>query len=251
MKQRILVLGISLAVTVGGIYAFAKLLQSPNSEPKSAESTARTQASASVAGELTQDLATPTPAPFALRISKPLIDCVGPDGRHAQATQSDCDNLNSFWSTHTPQSNYTTANTTGGTSIATSNNIFASPSPGSATPTPTPVNNTSGTITVSTNSVNVTLSRANAQNSLIYGTGFTVTSQGAIGWSIHYSEPTSGQGFYESSGGMIPGGSTNIRTYINTNKTNGEYTGSAVVFYDKDGSWQSGPTVTYTINLTD
>ncbi len=106
-------------------------------------------------------------------------------------------------------------------------------------------------ITVDKTSVSVTLDRTGIQTGqLIYGSGFTITSQTATGWEIKYNEATSGQGFYESSGGINPGSSTNIRTYINTNKTNGTYTGSAIVRYEKNGTWYDGPTVSYSIVLT-
>lgn len=112
--------------------------------------------------------------------------------------------------------------------------------------------NQSGGITVDKTRVEVYLSRADAQYGLVYGPGFTITSLGAIGWQIHYNEPTQGQGFYDSSGGIIPGSSYDVRTYINTNKSNGVYTGSAVVeYWYNDNIFQKGPTVYYTITLTD
>lgn len=117
-------------------------------------------------------------------------------------------------------------------------------------PSPTISTDTSGTITVSTTSVNVTISRSGSTGSL-YGSGFNIISQGATGWSLYNNDGTSGQGFYETSGGITPGGSQNIRTYINSNKTNGVYSGSYLVKYSKNGTWQSGPTVTYSITLTD
>ena len=113
------------------------------------------------------------------------------------------------------------------------------------TPQPTP-----GPISVDKTSVNVTLDRNNAVGGLVYGQGFNITSNAADGWQIRYNEPTQGQGFYESSGGTVPGRTSAIRTYINTNKPNGVYTGSAVVQYAVSGRWFDGPTVSYTINLT-
>jgi len=200
----------------------------------------------------------PTSTPLPTIVKKPLIDCVGPDDKHAQATQADCDALNAFWKTQTSGSNITPTQSSlqTGTTVNFKSNTNVVPFPTQNTgvgntSTPTPPSNTSGTITVSTNSVNVTLSRANAQYGLIYGSGFTITSQGATGWQIHYNEGTSGQGFYESSGGINPGSSSTIRSYINANKSNGTYTGSAVVEYNKNGSWQAGPTVSYSITLTD
>lgn len=50
---------------------------------------------------------TPTPSPKAVistpkASSAPFIDCVGPDGKHAQSTKQDCDNLWKAWATPTP-----------------------------------------------------------------------------------------------------------------------------------------------------
>jgi hypothetical protein len=104
---------------------------------------------------------------------------------------------------------------------------------------------------VDTTSVTVTLSRANAQYDLVYGPGITLTSNGITGWSMHNNEGTQGQGFYESSGGIVPGNSAQIRTYINTTKPNGTYTGSYTLIYTyNNGTWINGPTIYYTINLT-
>lgn len=101
------------------------------------------------------------------------------------------------------------------------------------------------------NMVEVTLDKANAQYGLIYGDGFKITSFNASGWAIKYNEPTSGQGFNLSSGGISPGDSTDIRSYISVNKSVGVYTGSAIVRYAKDGIWYDGPSITYKITLID
>jgi len=116
-------------------------------------------------------------------------------------------------------------------------------------PIPTPIPG----ISVNTDSVVVTLDRSNAdaQSRLVFGPGFTIKSNGASGWAIKYSAPTSGQGFYESSGGIRPGSTNTIRTYINTNKSDGIYVGQATVQYFQDNKWQDGPSVKYTITLTD
>jgi len=110
-------------------------------------------------------------------------------------------------------------------------------------------NTSSGSLVIDRSSVNVSLYKDNADGGLIYGQGFTIFSTGATGWQIKYNEPTQGQGFYESSGGISPTGSAVIRSYINPNKFNGVYTGSAVVQYYKDDNWHDGPTVSYTITL--
>lgn len=137
------------------------------------------------------------------------------------------------------------SNSTPTSSSATPSPSVASPSP-TATPVPTGVS-------VDKTSVSVTLSRANADaTGLVYGSGIKITSHDAAAWSIYNNEPTQGQGFYEVSGGISPGNSTNIRTYINPNKANGTYTGTVTVKYQKgDGVYISGPQVNYSITLTD
>jgi hypothetical protein len=111
---------------------------------------------------------------------------------------------------------------------------------------------TDGTISADKTSVEVTLSRANAQYGLVYGPGFTITSQGATGFLIYNNTITQGQGFYEASGGISPNTSMNIRTYVNTNKPNGVYTGNSTLKYQKDGVWYaSNYVISYTITLTD
>jgi hypothetical protein len=99
-------------------------------------------------------------------------------------------------------------------------------------------------------SVEETLDRSNAQADIVYGEGFTLISRSATGWQIMYNEPTEGQGFYESSGEITPGSSINIRSFINTSKPNGVYTGSVVVQYKLNGIWLNGPTISSKINLT-
>lgn len=113
------------------------------------------------------------------------------------------------------------------------------------------VNVEEGTIIVDKTSIVETLDKSDAQYGLVYGEGFNITSTGATGWQIHYNEPTQGQGFYDSSGGITPGSSYHVRSYLNASKPVGTYTGSAVVEYYKNGKWLPGPTVTYTLTLTD
>ncbi|QQG40778.1 MAG: hypothetical protein HYV37_00435 [Candidatus Levyibacteriota bacterium] len=129
--------------------------------------------------------------------------------------------------------------------------VYATDNPPVSSPISIPLPIPTSGISVDTNSVNVNLARVNAQDGLIYGPGFTITSSGATGWQIKYNQPTQGQGFYESSGGINSGSSATIRTYINTNKPNGIYTGSAIIQYYQYSSWHDGPTVQYTITLTD
>lgn len=195
---------------------------------------------------------TPTPTPT---ISKPKIvklaniECVGPDGKHFQATKADCDNLNSYWSKNQPSNPSTPSNnpSTNSNPISLASNPTITPI---VTPTPTPV--PTG-ITVSTNSVNVTLSRSNGTGGFVYGTGFTITSIDSRGFGIYNNEPTSGQGFNEASGGLQLGGSFPIHTYIALSKANGTYTSNVTVKYlsSDNSTWISGPTVSYSITLVD
>ncbi len=107
-------------------------------------------------------------------------------------------------------------------------------------------------ISVSSTSVVVTISRSGSPaGTLAYGSGFTITNKGATGFQIKYNEPTQGKGFYLGSGGLQPNASVNVPTYINTNNPNGTYTGSAIVQYNNGTTWVNGPTVSYTIQLTD
>ena len=102
------------------------------------------------------------------------------------------------------------------------------------------------------NSVTVTLSKANAQFGTVYGSGFTITSQGATGFSVHKNDAAVGVGFEGLSGGITPGSSSSIKIFINTDKSNGTYAGSATVYYTKNGTdYVAGPTATYSITLTD
>jgi hypothetical protein len=101
-------------------------------------------------------------------------------------------------------------------------------------------------------SANETLSRANAVYGLIYGQGITITGKQSTSFQIKYNEPTQGQGFYTSSGGIGVGQTVKVQSYVNSNKPNGTYSGSAIVqYYNSKGVWTNGPTVTYSLNLTD
>lgn len=194
--------------------------------------------------------ATPSPTPKVKsnKTTSPLIECRGPDGKTAKSTQEDCDNLNDFWKKNTPVSQ---PSTTTNSQQTTNTNSSTSQSTSNVTPSPTPTTVPTEPITVSASNISATLSRSSAQNGMIYAPGMTITSNSAHGFQIKYNEGTQGQGFETSSGGMSPGSSTQVRIYINPNKPNGTYAGSAVVEYSKDGSWHAGPTVSYSITLVD
>jgi hypothetical protein len=108
-------------------------------------------------------------------------------------------------------------------------------------------------LTVTPFAANVTLHRSSANPSgLIMGNGLVISDLKAGGYEFKYNEPTQGQGFYQSSGGLVPGHSVQIQTYINSNKPNGTYQGSAILQYynSQTAQWVDGPTVTYSITLT-
>ena len=217
-------------------------------------------------GEVAAVEATPTPTPLPTPTPEqvtpppsPLIDCIGPDGKHAQASQADCDNLNAFWKAHPPAppaatstsgSSSGNSGSTNDSSTATSTSVSADQT--TPTPTPTPEN---APIVVNTTSVNVTLSKSSAnQGDLVYGSGFTITSYGATGWELQNIISKPGVGFYDYSGGINVGASANVRTYVNPlgNIADGTYTGTSIVQYNiQGGGWQNGPTVSYSITVTD
>lgn len=107
-------------------------------------------------------------------------------------------------------------------------------------------------LTVSPKSVSVTLSKAKASGGLVYGKGPVVTGVQSTSFDVYPNQPTQGQGFYISSGGIGAGQSTNIQTYMNTNKPDGVYTGTATLQYYVSAlqKWENGPTLSYTITLT-
>lgn len=116
----------------------------------------------------------------------------------------------------------------------------------SITPTPT-----TG-ISVDKTAVTATLSRAIVgSDGLIKGPGFTLTSYGATSWSLFNSTFASGQGFSPTGGGIVPGSSLVVNTFVNSNKPNGIYTGSYVLEYIQNGVTVTGPTISYSITLTD
>lgn len=46
---------------------------------------------------------TPTPSPIAVIINKPpVVDCIGPDGKHLWVTQKVCDDFNNAWKKSSP-----------------------------------------------------------------------------------------------------------------------------------------------------
>jgi hypothetical protein len=133
------------------------------------------------------NVATPSPKRIIPKATAaPLIDCIGPDGKHAKATQADCDNLNSFWRNQ-------------GQSVQTN-----SSSTSNSQTTTTPVSTQSNQLgyTFSVDSINITI-----KNDWNEVTVFTFTStgstsfefagtpvyQGGIDWSAASGSNFSGQ----------------------------------------------------------
>jgi hypothetical protein len=94
-------------------------------------------------------------------------------------------------------------------------------------------------------------SKVNSNSGLIFGQNLYVTALNRLtGFEVVPNQPTQGQGFYTSSGGLAPGQTAALQTYINPNKANGVYSGSDVIKYqNSQQQWLNGPTVNYTINL--
>lgn len=93
-------------VALSFFYGFKKIHQNSN---KSLVEGVRVQKNAKLTispTPTTSPTATPIPVKRIVPIPSPtqaLIDCVGPDGKHLQLSQQDCDNFNSAWkSTPTP-----------------------------------------------------------------------------------------------------------------------------------------------------
>lgn len=167
--------------------------------------------------------------------------------------------------------------------VATSAPAFTStPTAAPATPTPAPVSNanqtaastpspspaptssagtspsptTTGPISISTTNVVGTLKRLGGDNPYIFGSGFTISSsETPMVWDLVENTQSLGVGFYESSGAVYAGEFQSVRIYINQYKyPNGTYSGSYKLLYKKNsdiGSFNQGPTINYTIILTD
>jgi len=109
-------------------------------------------------------------------------------------------------------------------------------------------------ITVTHKDITETLSKAKATagTGLVFGKGPVLTGVQSGQFDVYPNQPTQGQGFYTSSGGIGAGDTVDVQTYMNTNKPDGVYTGSATLQYYVSAlqKWENGPTLTYTITLT-
>lgn len=136
-----------------------------------------------------------------------------------------------------------------------------------ATPTPTPTPTPRPTplpslapLTVNPNLVYVTLKKSGAVNGIVYGPGFTVTTNSTPAWSVIYTNQfltSSDYGFTPVQGTQT----TTVRTFIKANLPNSTlnlngspYRGTATINYYKvgfNGGYLPAATVSYVINLVD
>ena len=107
---------------------------------------------------------------------------------------------------------------------------------------------------VSPLSLNVTLSRGNIKYpSYIFGPGYIFTAkENTTGFQFVRLSGNQDEGTYGYSGGLQKGQVYDTRSYISPNKPNGVYSGSYTLqYYNSKGLWLNGPTLTYSITLTD
>lgn len=196
------------------------------------------------------NVTSPTTVPTVIEFPSPTgvrKKNIPPQSQHPTATPTSAQTTPSDSqpsSTSTPKPTTKPAATHTPSPAPTSEAVYAP----TATPAPS--------VSVNTTSVSVTLSRAQQIGGFIYGPGFTLTNgtSEVISFCLIDNQVSQGEGFRQSSGGLGPNSSTNIQTYINTNKSNGVYTGSSTVKYGSNCSSTSGTvvaTVSYSITLTD
>jgi len=82
-------------------------------------------------------VATPSPTPSPSKTasssvaSVPMVDCVGPDGKHVQMTQTDCTSFNKAWAKPTPTPSISSSSSSSGSSSSASSD--SGPCAGSGT----------------------------------------------------------------------------------------------------------------------
>ncbi len=111
---------------------------------------------------------------------------------------------------------------------------------------------------LNTNNVVVTISNAfPAPDGFAYGEGFTISSTRPVRWilSSYFDGATHAVGFSDrdQTGDVSPTVSARVRTVASRATKKGIYTGTVIVKYkNTTGSpWIDGPTVKYTITVTD
>lgn len=198
---------------------------------------------------------TPTPTPTATSpkiVKLANIECVGPDGKHFQATKTDCDNLNSYWIKNQPSTPSNNSNTNSNP-INLASNPTITPV---VTSTPTPTPTISLPISVNTTSISVTFHKSDGTpNNYLFGSGFTMSYQvGVKGYQLLRKNYAIDEGFYIVSGGLAgnSAGNETFPSYINPNtKALGTYTSSYDLQYYMDGVWHSGIPINITINFVE
>jgi hypothetical protein len=108
-------------------------------------------------------------------------------------------------------------------------------------------------LTVSNLSTTVTLSKSQASphSGLVLADEPSITALQNSGFEVVYNQPTQGKGFYISSGGIQTGQTVDLQAYISTGEPDGTYTGTAALKYlNSSNQWVDGPTLTYSITLT-
>lgn len=160
----------------------------------------------------------------------------------------------------TPSPSATPTPTTSQASPASSSSPSPSPTPTStptSSPSTSPSPNTSNEImSVDKTSVNVTIQRNGKTIGFLYGpypSGVTIKSNNGSGFSVINDQGQSGVGIegYGSSG-LLPGQSRYLAPFITADKANGTYLGTnTIIYYDMQSKSSTGPTISYTIILTD
>lgn len=179
---------------------------------------------------------------------------VSPTKTQSPATQNNQTSQSSN-NTQTSNTNNNTSNPT--QTVKATTNKTPTPTPTvtySPTPTATQTAQTNGTIKVSTTSVTQTVSRSQISGGYIALTGFTMTSEGATQFNIlNISSEKAVTTNGTSGGGIQPGASIGIQMHLHAYRaSNGTFTETQQIYYTKDGSTNlPGPTVTYTVTLTD
>jgi hypothetical protein len=94
------------------------------------------------------------------------------------------------------------------------------------------------------------VNRTSTRGGKMYGNGFTITSTGITLWSIHNTDNSTEYGF-DPAVSIIKSGETNtVQSFVKTSKPNGIYTGEAILEYYYNNRWNTGPTISYIINVS-
>jgi len=108
-------------------------------------------------------------------------------------------------------------------------------------------------LTVNTLSPVVTIHRSQEPNSgsSLTANGPILTATHSTGYAFYPNLSSQGAGFRTSSGSLATKQKLTTQLYINRTKANGTYKGTDTLRYQtKSGAWVNGPTINYTITLT-